>query len=184
MGWLPPERTLEKAGSMGIAIPGGRFELIDVNNKVIKSPDVVGELVYYGNNVTLGYATSGIDLKRGDDRHGRYVTGDMAKKDTDGFFYIVGRKKRFLKIYGNRVNLDDCERMLKVAFNDADIACGGMDDKLYIFGLDENQLGLMKNYLVEKTRLNQAAFKTIKLKAIPHNESGKIVYKDLVQYYE
>lgn len=183
MGWLPPEKSLEKAGSMGIAIPGGKFELIDVNNQLISESDVVGELVYYGDNVTLGYATSAADLKLGDERRGRYVTGDMAKRDEEGFYYIVGRKKRFLKIYGNRVNLDECERMLKAQFDDADLACAGIDDKLYIFGLDKSQLEHMKDYLVEKTGLNPIAFKIKLLDTIPHNESGKTVYKDLVQYY-
>lgn len=44
--------------------------------------------------------------------------GDLAKIDSDGFYYIVGRKKRFLKIYGNRVNLDEVEKFLN--FNDVD----------------------------------------------------------------
>ena len=183
MGWLPPKDAVERQGSMGIPIPGGRFELIDTDNSIIKEPDVVGELVYYGANVTLGYAETGGDLIKGDERNGRYVTGDMAKRDKDGFYYIVGRKKRFLKIYGNRVNLDDCERILKTAFNDADIACGGVDDKLYIFGQNESLLIEMKDLLAEKTGLNPAAFHTVLLKAIPHNESGKTLYKDLVQYY-
>jgi len=184
MGWLPPEKAVEKQGSMGIAIPGGRFELIDVDDRVFDEDNKVGELVYYGANVTLGYATNGLDLIKGDERKARYVTGDMARKDADGFYYIVGRKKRFLKIYGNRVNLDDCERMLKSAFGNSDLACGGVDDKLYIFGLNEAQLSEMKEYLVKKTGLNPVAFRTIMLEKIPHNESGKIVYKDLVQYYE
>ncbi|MCH1982914.1 AMP-binding protein [Ruminococcus sp. OA3] len=182
MGWLPPQKALDKQGSMGIAIPGGRFELIDTNNQVFDIPNQVGELVYYGNNVTLGYATSASDLQKPDERFGKYVTGDMAMKDEEGFYYIVGRKKRFLKIYGNRVNLDDCERMLKEEFHE-DLACGGVDDKLYIFGIEERNLPLMKKFLVAKTGLNAVAFKTIKVDSIPHNESGKTIYKDLSKYY-
>ncbi|MEE3392750.1 MAG: AMP-binding protein [Lachnospiraceae bacterium] len=182
MGWLPPEKALEKQGAMGIAIPGGRLELIDVDDRPFDEPDKVGELVYYGDNVTLGYALSAADLIKGDERHGRYVTGDMAKKDKDGYFYIVGRKKRFLKIYGNRVNLDDCERMLKQTFN-ADCACGGVDDRMYIFGPDEDLLPKMKEFLSGKTGLNPAAFTTMTLDHIPHNESGKTLYKELAKYY-
>ena len=162
MGYLPADKAVEKQGSMGIPIPGGRF---------------------YGDNVTMGYATSAGDLTKDDERGGRYATGDMAKRDADGYYYIVGRKKRFLKIFGNRVNLDDCERMLKAAFHDADIACGGKDDKLYIFGPDDEQLSQMKPYLSEKTKLNPSAFATVKLAAIPHNESGKVLYRELEKYY-
>ena len=183
MGWLPPEQALAKIGSMGIAIPGGRFELLDAQDAVITQPGVVGELVYYGANVTLGYATSAADLVKGDERQGRYPTGDMAKRDADGYYYIVGRKKRFLKLYGNRVNLDDCERLLKAAFGEADVACGGVDDKLYIFSTDEQKLPQMRQYLSKKTGLNSTAFRTVFLTQIPHNESGKTLYKELAQYY-
>ena len=73
-------------------------------------------LVYEGKNVTLGYAICKEDLKKEDERYGVLETGDMAKMDEEGYFYIVGRKKRFLKIFGNRVNLDETERMIKVTF--------------------------------------------------------------------
>lgn len=100
-------------GAMGIAIPGGRFELIDVDGSVITQPGVTGELRYFGDNVTLGYAECAADLGKGDERGGVLETGDMAQMDAEGFYTIVGRKKRFLKLFGNRVNLDETERMLK-----------------------------------------------------------------------
>lgn len=183
MGYLPPDKAVEKQGSMGIPIPGGRFELIDVNDEIITEPEMVGELVYYGANVTMGYATSATDLIKGDERGGRYATGDMAKRDADGYYYIVGRKKRFLKIYGNRVNLDDCERMLKAEFQGGDLACGGVDDRLYIFAVNETELPAMRGYLSDKTGLNPSAFMTRHLDAIPHSESGKVLYSELEQYY-
>ena len=66
MGYLPPDKSLEKYGSMGIAIPGGKFDLIDDAGMVITEPNTIGELVYYGDNVTLGYAECGADLLKGD----------------------------------------------------------------------------------------------------------------------
>ena len=95
MGYLPPERAVEKKGSMGVVIPGGKFHLIDVNGNDVNDPFVTGELVYEGKNVTLGYAECGADLAKGDERHGILETGDMAQFDQDGYYYIVGRKKRF-----------------------------------------------------------------------------------------
>ena len=183
MGYLPADKAVEKQGSMGIPIPGGRFELIDVNDEGITEPDTVGELVYYGENVTMGYATSAADLTKGDERGGRYATGDMAKRDAEGYYYIVGRKKRFLKIFGNRVNLDDCERMLKAEFPSGDLACGGVDDRLYIFAVNEDDLSAMREYLAGKTGLNPSAFVTQHLESIPHNESGKVLYRELEKYY-
>ena len=97
---------------MGVAIPGGEFWLQDEEGNRIEEAEKVGELVYRGDNVTLGYAERKDDLTLGDERHGLLITGDMAKRDSDGFFYIVGRKKRFVKIFGSRVNLDETERLL------------------------------------------------------------------------
>lgn len=183
MGYLPAERAVEKKGSMGIAIPGGKFHLIDVDGKEIKEQFVTGELVYEGENVTLGYAECGDDLKKGDERNGILETGDMAQFDEDGFYYIVGRKKRFLKIYGNRVNLDEIDRLIKSEFN-IEVASTGVDDHMYIFVTEKNLAESVKGFVVNKTRLNPAAFKVIVIDVIPKNDSGKTLYKDLARYYE
>ena len=183
MGYLSPERSLDKVGCMGIAIPGGRFELLGVDGSPIQETDTVGELVYYGENVTWGYAECAADLQKGDERHGRYLTGDMAKRDDEGFYTIVGRGKRFLKVFGNRVNLDDAERLLKARFQTTDVACGGVDDRLYIFGTDEDKLSEYKAYLAKETGLHSSAFRTVMLEEIPHNDSGKTLYQKLADYY-
>ena len=182
MAWLPPVHSLDKVGCMGIAIPGGRFELLDADDSVITETGKTGELVYYGRNVTLGYATCAADLALGDENHGRLVTGDMAQIDEEGYYTIVGRKKRFLKIFGNRINLDDAERLLRTEF-DTEAVCGGKDDNLYIFTLDPSLADGMRRWLGEKTGLPMSAIHAVHIDSIPHNESGKIVYKDLEKYY-
>ena len=183
MGYLPPEKALQKKGSMGIPIPGGRFELIGADSAEITEPRTTGELVYYGKNVTLGYAEKGEDLILGDERYGRLETGDMAQFDEDGFYYIVGRKKRFLKIYGNRVNLDEIDRMLKGQF-EIEVASAGVDDHLYIFVTDEKMAEPVREFVIEKTKLNPVAFKSIVIDEIPKNDSGKTLYQELKRYYE
>ena len=130
MGYLPADKAIEKCGSMGIAIPGGRFRLIGLDGSTVTEPYTTGELVYEGDNVTLGYAECGEDLLKGDEQHGVLETGDMAQFDEEGFYYIVGRKKRFLKIYGNRVNLDEIDRMVKGEFLGIDCAAAGVDDHM------------------------------------------------------
>jgi len=183
MGYLPPEKSLEKYGSCGIAIPRGRFYLLDDNGQVIEENGVTGELVYEGPNVTMGYAECGDDLIKGDEFNGVLHTGDMAKRDEDGFYYIVGRKKRFLKIYGNRVNLDEVDRLIKAEFNFTDCASAGVDDHMYIFITDASIADDVRSFISLKTGLNQSAFKVIVIDSIPKNESGKILYKELEQYY-
>lgn len=179
MAYLPWEHSLEKYGSMGIAIPSGRFELLDVDGKIIDVPDVVGELVYYGDNVTLGYATCAADLAKEDEWGRRLVTGDMAKRDDDGFYYIVGRKKRFLKIFGNRVNLDEIEQLLKSNFSSIDVACAGVDDKMMVYSTDESKVKEIKTFLSVKTGLNPVAFEIKYIQEIPKNDAGKTLYSKL-----
>lgn len=183
MAYLPWEKSLEKVGAMGVAIPGGRFELIDVNGGVISDVGVTGELRYYGENVTLGYAEKGVDLRLGDERNGVLETGDMAQMDEDGYFTIVGRKKRFLKMYGNRINLDETERLLKAAFPQCECACAGRDDHLMIFSTVEAELPAMRSFLSEKTGLNLSGFHTMHLEAIPKNDAGKTLYRELEKYH-
>lgn len=182
MGYLPPEKAVEKKGSMGIPIPRGKFTLIGENGEEVTTPRITGELVYEGKNVTLGYAEKGDDLILGDERHGRLETGDMAQFDEDGFYYIVGRKKRFLKIYGNRVNLDEIDRMIKGRF-EIEVASTGVDDHMYIFLMDGKYADDVKDYLVTMTKLNPAAFKVIVIDEIPKNDSGKTLYKELDKYF-
>ena len=183
MGYLPPEKAMEKKGSMGIPIPGGKFTLIGGDGQEITEPFTTGELVYEGKNVTLGYAERGEDLGLGDERHGRLETGDMAQFDGDGYYYIVGRKKRFLKIYGNRVNLDEIDRMVKAEFG-IETASAGKDDHLYIFVTDAAAAGPVREFLAGKTKLNPAAFRVEVLEEIPKNDAGKTLYSELAKYYE
>ena len=179
MSYLPSERTLDKVGSMGIAIPGGKFSLVDVDGREIVDSDVVGELVYEGANVTLGYAECADDLAKGDERNGRLVTGDMAKRDSDGFYYIVGRKKRFLKIFGNRVNLDETERLIKNKFIGLSCACAGADDHMKIFVTNAGIVDKVRTFTAEITHLNFSAFEVCAIDVIPQNESGKTLYANL-----
>lgn len=179
MAYLPAEKSLEKYGSMGVAIPGGKFSLIDVDGKEITKPEVTGELVYEGPNVALGYAENGCDLAKGDERQGRLETGDMAKRDDDGFYYIVGRKKRFLKIFGSRINLDETERMIKAEFDNIDCACSGIDDRMCVFITDKTLQGNVRNFITMKTGLNHVAFEVKYIDIIPKNEAGKTQYREL-----
>lgn len=179
MGYLPAQKSLEKCGAMGIAIPNGKFWLTDANGKAITTPQSVGELVYEGDNVCLGYAECGDDLCKGDEFKGKIFTGDMAKFDDEGFYYIVGRKKRFLKIYGNRISLDESERLIRAEFSDLECACVGTDKMMIIYTTNSKQNEKIVEFLAQKTNLNKAAFNVKNIKEIPRNAAGKILYDEL-----
>jgi acyl-CoA synthetase (AMP-forming)/AMP-acid ligase II len=108
MAYLPPQHLHAHPGSIGVAIPGGEFRLIDDAGEAISASNVPGELVYRGPNVMMGYATSADDLALGP-QLAELRTGDIARRDENGLFYIVGRKSRFLKLFGLRIGLDEVE---------------------------------------------------------------------------
>ena len=178
MSYLPHEQSLTKLGSMGIAIPGGKFSLVDESGQTITESNVVGELVYEGPNVSLGYAECGNDLSKLDENKGVLITGDMAKRDDEGFYYIVGRKKRFVKIFGNRINLDEIERLLKNIV--LDCACVGNDDQMYIYINDESRSEEVRNFISTKTGIHNSAFSIRIIDKIPKNSSGKTIYSGLI----
>jgi acyl-coenzyme A synthetase/AMP-(fatty) acid ligase len=177
MSYLPPEQAISKAGSIGIAIPGGRFDLVDDNKQFIENNGQSGELVYQGTNVSLGYAESVDDLAKGDENQGILYTGDLAQRDDDGYYYIVGRKKRFIKLFGNRINLDETESVLKSLYGDC--ACVGTDDKMIIYTVEEGKENEIKQFISTKTNIHFSAFEVRYIPSIPKNTSGKTVYTAL-----
>jgi len=121
ISYVPPEQLVSKIGSIGVPIPGGALDVTAGS----------GELVYRGPNVMLGYADQRSDLARGDDCQGCLPTGDLGRVDEDGFFYITGRLKRFIKVGGNRIGLDEVEQALQAALQ-IPLAVGGTDDRLHV----------------------------------------------------
>ena len=175
MSYLPFEKALEKYASIGVAIPGGKLSVRDVNNQEITTPDTDGELIYEGPNVCMGYAECIQDLAKGDENHGVLHTGDVARFDNDGYFYITGRMKRFVKIWGNRCNLDATEQLVKAITTSC--ACVGVDDKITIFVTENGQEEKIKNFLTDKTGLNIRAFDVKVIDTIPTLPSGKLDYQ-------
>ena len=177
MAYLPWEHAESHAASIGIAIPGGEFWLADPEGAPILEPETTGELVYRGPNVTLGYAENRFDLCKPDENHGELRTGDMAKRDAKGFYYIVGRKKRFLKLFGSRVNLDEVEGLLNRA--GIPCACAGVDDRLDVYITDGSLLGQAERFIKEHTAINPNGFQLHVIEEIPRNDSGKVLYSAL-----
>ncbi|MQX38207.1 AMP-binding protein [Roseospira navarrensis] len=176
ISYLPPEDTLRKLGSIGHAIPGGRLWIRDEAGADISATGAVGELVYEGPNVCLGYAERAADLAHGDDNHGVLYTGDLARCDAEGYVFLEGRLKRFLKIYGNRISLDRIERRL--AEQGLEGAAQGRDDHLVVLAVATPALD------TEALRLDVAAFAGINAAAVtvrtipelPRLPTGKVDY--------
>ena len=179
MAWLPPKWAVEKVGSIGIAVPNGELSLIDMDGHPITTPNTEGEMCYRGKNVTMGYARSREDLLLGDERHGFIRTGDLAYFDKDGCYYIVGRMGRFLKLFGMRVGLDECENIIKSKFSGLECACTGNDEKMLVYLTDEQYKEQVKEELLSRLKLVATSFEVRIIDEIPKNEAGKILYAKL-----
>lgn len=180
MSYLPADISGSKIGSIGRPLPGCRMQLLDDNGTEITQPGVDGEIVFSGPNVTLGYAEKAEDLTKGDERGGVYATGDLAHVDEDGCFYIVGRKSRFLKLFGYRISLDSLERLIKTNLKIA-CACTGTDKCLKVFIEKVDAADTVLDLLLETTGLHKQAFAVRTIDSIPKNESGKTLYSALNQ---
>ena len=156
----------ERIGTIGRAGAGGSFRLDD------------GELIYEGPIVAMGYAVCAEDLMKGDEWKGVRRTGDLAAIDADGYVTLSGRASRFLKIFGNRVSLDEVENLVKDRFAGAGCAATGQDDALHVFVTAVSEAEVEK-FLVGKIHFNATAMKVHALESIPLNANGKTDYPKL-----
>jgi acyl-CoA synthetase (AMP-forming)/AMP-acid ligase II len=157
MTTLPAEQALDKPASVGLPMAHGRLSIED------------GEIVYTGANVMMGYAESRADLARGDDMHGRLATGDLGYLDDDGCLYITGRKKRFAKIDGLRINLDDIDAVGKAV---APVAVIEHNDQLVLFTTGEAEA--VRHHVLANIRLHPSRVSCRMIAELPRLANDKI----------
>lgn len=178
MSFLSPQKAVEKPASIGKAIPYGKLILVDENGENITQSNRVGEIVYQGDNVMMGYAESMVDLSQGSVTN-RLLTGDIAYFDEDGDLFITGRLSRMLKIAGLRINLEEVESKIEsLGFN---CAAFGEDDKLrcVIEGENISDANLLKQKLAKMFEFTVHFIEIKTIKQLPRLESGKLDYTEL-----
>ncbi len=166
--------------SIGHAISGGKLRVVNTESGMEVSQGVIGELEYSGPNVAMGYAGSSADLSREAEFGDTLRTGDLAVLEEDGFLRIVGRRNRFVKIFGNRVNLDDVEEM--VIFNGLQAACTGIDDKITVHVIHSGDFdsASLQNSVAKFIGVHKNSIEIKKISKIPRSESGKVLYSVLM----
>lgn len=175
IAYLPPERLEEKAGAIGVAIPGG-----ELWTEPVPDEPELRQLHYRGANVMLGYATMPADLARGDDLGGVLATGDLAERDPDGFFRVTGRLARFAKLFGKRVDLGGVETEVERGFPGAMAMARDGGDRLDVFlqaaSVDPEAV---RARLVELLGVPLPAVRVTAIERLPLTASGKKDYKKL-----
>ena len=109
MAYLPPDLARTRPTAIGRPIPGGSFSIEPVDDW---PDDGTGELVYRGPNVMMGYAHTPQDLALGATVEA-LRTGDIGRRGGDGLYEVVGRRSRFVKMYGLRIDLQQVESALR-----------------------------------------------------------------------
>jgi acyl-CoA synthetase (AMP-forming)/AMP-acid ligase II/acyl carrier protein len=163
MAYLPPHRAETAPDAIGVPIPGGALRTT-----------ADGELVYSGPNVMLGYAERPADLSRGRDVH-ELFTGDLAHQGDDGLYRIVGRRSRFLKLFGHRIDLQRIEAGL--AAEGVTAACAG-DDRTLVVAVESTRPDVVAvcRLVGDATGLPPSAIAVHVVPEIPRLASGKPDY--------
>ncbi len=174
ISYVPPDRLADKVGTIGVPIPGGRLRLEPLD----AGEGAAGELVYEGPNVMMGYAEMPEDLALGDVQRGVLRTGDLGTVDGDGYFTVVGRLKRFAKLFGRRVSLEDVERELESVFPVRVIATdAGERLGLHVAAdgqvADEDVVGHLARFLA----VPPTAIRVRRVAELPRTATGKKDYK-------
>lgn len=111
--FLPPDEIDRRSGSMGRAMPGTEI-LVVRDDDTLCEPGEVGELVHSGPTVTVGYWNDPEGTARTYRPHpvtgGEPMvvySGDMVRRDDEGYLHFVGRRDRLIKTLGYRVGPDE-----------------------------------------------------------------------------
>lgn len=165
-----------KPGTVGRSVPGVKV-----------SVDEKGELYIESPTVCMGYALDYKDLGKGDENQGIIATGDLAAIDEDGYIFLKGRIRRFVKILGNRIGLDEIETLLRTNFPGYEFACTGENDELNIFfkRTDEYDLeDLCRKVLFKKADVPLSMIHCYLVEEFPRSSAGKILYSALNEVHK
>lgn len=185
--YLPPEELDLRPASVGIPIPNEEVFIVDKNGKKV-GPGETGELVVRGLNVMQGYWNRPEETAR-TFRPGRYrgeallYTGDLFKKDDEGFLYFVGRKDDMIKTRGERVSPKEIENALCFMPGVVEVAVLGVTDdilgqaiKAYI--VSEKGISLTSDEIMKYCSKNLESFMVPKYvefrQSLPKSLNGKI----------
>jgi long-chain acyl-CoA synthetase len=188
LSYLPPERAEDKAGSIGIAIPGVELRVVDDAGRELP-PGEIGELVARGPNVTPGYLDEPEETAA--ILHDGWLwTGDLAERDADGFFFHRGRSKEILKIGGHRVSPVEIEQVVAEHPDVAEAAVIGRPDPLlgevpvaFVVARPGRQPteGGLQTWCRSRMAPYRVPCQFSLVAALPRNEAGKLLRARLVE---
>lgn len=182
-----PVYGVRKPGSIGINVSGVQVRLVDTDGSDAPEGEV-GELIFKGPNATPGY-WGRTDTTRETIRSGWVYTGDLARQDEDGYFFIVGRKSELIISGGYNLYPREIEEVLYLHEEISEAAVVGMADPNLgevpmAFVALKTGSQLTSGVILEFCRRHLAAYKIPKqvviMEELPKNTTGKILKKELL----
>jgi long-chain acyl-CoA synthetase len=176
-----------KPGSIGTPIWGIEVKLIDAEWKTIEGTDEVGEIAIRGHNIMKGYhkrpeATADVM------RDGWFKTGDLARRDGDGYYYIVDRAKDMIIRGGFNVYPREVEEVLMTHEAVSLAAVVGVPheshgEEVKAFVIKHEGADITEDDLVAWAREQMAGYKYPRIvefrDELPMTATGKILKREL-----
>ncbi|MDD2216244.1 MAG: long-chain fatty acid--CoA ligase [Eubacteriales bacterium] len=181
-----PPYGAQKEGSIGLPIPYMECKIVDDNDMELPAGEI-GELVVRGENVMLGYFKQEEETRKAL-LNGWLHTGDLAKKDKDGYIYIVDRKKDMVLVAGLNVYPREVEEVIYQYSKVKEAAVIGVKDKLrgeYVkaFIVLKESEKCTSTELLHYLKDRLAAYKLPRvidfIPSLPKNNTGKIMKRIL-----
>lgn len=186
LSYLPPEDLPRKVGSIGKAIPNVELRIIK-DDGVEAGPGEIGEIVARGANMMQGYWNQPQETAAVLTQHG-FHTGDLGRRDEEGFFYVVGRKRDMIKSSGYRVSPKEIEETLLEHPHILETAVIGIPDPyvgeaICAYIVPKNGVPVPEDELMAYCKERLPEYKrprrVILRQSLPKNASGKIMKEQL-----
>ena len=187
LSYLPPDLIEAKLGSVGKGIPGTKLSVLNESGDPVR-PGEVGEIVAQGENVTGGYWRAHLETAAAF-RNGKLYTGDLATVDPDGFIYVVGRSKDFLKCAGKRVSCRQLEEQVLRFEGVVEAAVVAMPDailgdavRLFVVARDGDAAHFsesLRRYCRSVMPPSLVPKEIVSMEFLPKNSAGKILKEQL-----
>ncbi|MFF7441607.1 long-chain fatty acid--CoA ligase [Streptomyces sp. NPDC008122] len=181
-----PQRE-PRPGSIGIPIWGVQCKLVDRGWNEVTGVGAVGEIAIKGHNIMKGYYNRP-EVTAEAMRDGWFRTGDLARKDEDGFYYIVDRTKDMIIRGGFNVYPREVEEVLMTHPDISLAAVIGVPhdshgEEIKAFVIRNADTDLSEAELVDWARQQMAAYKyprTVEfVESLPMTATGKILKREL-----
>jgi len=190
LSYLDPNELPEKINSIGKSIPNVELKILmqDGTEADIKEE---GEIVARGSNIMKGYWN---DRKETEKvlKGGWYYTGDLGKKDKNGYVYITGRKRDMIKVGIHKVSAIEIEEVLYRYPGIQEAAVIGVPDDILGESLRAVIVPQVTENLKESTIIQfckeelpgyKVPSEIVFSKSLPKNEAGKILKKKLLERF-